>query len=55
MYFYFMCMNVLPACVYMDHVCRVCKSQKRVTELLELDLELFVLCQWVLRTKPAPL
>lgn len=50
-----MYMNILPACMYMDHVCSVCKSQKRVTEPLELDLEVFVLCQWFWDPNLAPL
>jgi hypothetical protein len=33
---HFMCMSVLPACVYVYHVCSAHGGQKSVSDLLEL-------------------
>ena len=49
-----MYMNVLPACVY---ICTMylpgdCGSQKRMLDLLELELQLIVADMWVIEIEP---
>ena len=45
-YFYLMCMNILPACVYIcvSHVCSDHKGQKRASDFLGLKLKMAVNC-----------
>ena len=47
----FICISVFVSVHVYTHVYACCISQKRVSELLELELQIFV-TTWVLRTEP---